>query len=131
MRTQLVIHAFVAALLCLEWCAAADGIDNLTGLPLYPDVNDARMDQVARTDKLGHWCNRFSARTFAPLSEVEAWYRRNLINPSETDLRNDERYRSYADLVGIKLGLGVDYVAVFRTSDSNLTTIELLKCSAA
>jgi len=108
--------------------ALAAGVDNLTGLPLYPDVNSAAMDTVARTDKMGHWCNRFQANTSASLDTVEAWYRKNLFNPSETDLKNDERYRGYENLVGVKLALGIDYVAVFTTGNG-VTTIELFKCS--
>jgi hypothetical protein len=88
------------------------------------------MDAVARTDKMGHWCTRFAAGTSDPLDVVEAWYRKALVNASETDLNNDERYRDYFQLNGIKLALGIDYVTVFRTGDRSSTSIELFRCSA-
>jgi len=103
---------------------------NLTGLPAYPNLNEAKMDAVARTDKMGHWCTRFAAATSDPLDVVEAWYRKSLVNASETDLNNDERYRNYFQLTGIKLALGIDYVTVFRTGDRSSTSIELFRCSA-
>jgi hypothetical protein len=118
--------------LCGTGAAAlpAATVYNPTGLPLYPDVNSAKMDEVARTDKMGHWCNRFSADTSAPLEVVEAWYRKTLTHPSETDLINDERYRNYPRLAGVKLAVGIDYVTVFRAGEQSTTTIELVKCSA-
>jgi hypothetical protein len=116
---------------CCAWTAVSHAatVYNPTGLPLYPDVDRARMDEVARTDKMGHWCNRFSAETSAALEVVEAWYRKTLTHASETDLINDERYGNYPNLVGVKLGVGIDFVAVFRSSLQNATIIELIKCS--
>jgi hypothetical protein len=87
------------------------------------------MDGVARTDALGHWCNRFSAETFDRLDMVQDWYRKALINASETDLNNDERYTSLVKLSGIKLALGIDYVTVFRSANQTVTSIELFRCS--
>jgi hypothetical protein len=130
-RIQTGLNTCVLSLLVSGSTAVwADSVYNLTGLPMYPNVNRAKMDDVARTDKMGHWCNRFSADSFAPLEVVEAWYRKTLINASETDLKNDERYKDYFNLVGVKLAIGIDYVTVFRTGGQTTTSIELFKCSA-
>jgi hypothetical protein len=118
------------ALLELASIASAQDVYNLTGLPAYPNLSKARMDAVARTDKMGHWCTRFAADSFDPLDVVEAWYRKVLLNASETDLNNDERYRNYPKLSGIKLALGIDYVTVYRTANQSSTSIELFRCSA-
>src|ERR1700723_4271372 len=83
--------------------ARARDVYNLTGLPVYPYLTTADMDDVARTDTMGHWCTRFTAEASAPLEVVENWYRKALINASETNLRNDQRYRDYSNLTGIKL----------------------------
>jgi hypothetical protein len=109
--------------------ALAAGVYNSTGLPAYPNLIRARMDDVARTDALGRWCIRFAADTFDRLDLVEAWYRKALVGASETDLNHDERYRSYAGLSGIKLALGIDSVTVFRMANQSITSIELFRCS--
>lgn len=123
----------VALLICCHFIAAptadAQGVYNLTGLPLYPNLTSAQMDTVTRTDALGHWCMRFAAETFASLDTVEDWYRKALPAASETDLNHDERYRGYFKLTGIKLAFGIDSVTVFRAADQSHTTIELFKCS--
>src|ERR1700728_463500 len=111
--------------------ARAREVYNLTGLPVYPYLTTADMDDVARTDTMGHWCTRFTAEASAPLEVVEDWYRKALVNASETNLRNDQRYRDYSNLTGIKLAVGVDYVTVFRTGNQPTTSIELFKCSRA
>jgi hypothetical protein len=111
--------------------ALAREVYNLTGLPVYPYLTTADMDDVARTDTMGHWCTRFTAQASAPLEVVEDWYRKALVNASETNLRNDQRYRDYSNLTGIKLAVGVDYVTVFRTGNQPTTSIELFKCSRA
>jgi hypothetical protein len=111
--------------------ALAREVYNLTGLPVYPYLTTADMDEVARTDTMGHWCTRFTAEASAPLEVVENWYRKALVNASETNLRNDQRYRDYLNLTGIKLAVGVDYVTVFRTGNQPTTSIELFKCSRA
>jgi hypothetical protein len=111
--------------------ALAREVYNLTGLPVYPYLTTADMDDVARTDTMGHWCTRFTAEASAPLEVVEDWYRKALVNASETNLRNDQRYRDYSNLTGIKLAVGVDYVTVFRTGNQPTTSIELFKCSRA
>jgi hypothetical protein len=111
--------------------ALAREVYNLTGLPVYPYLTTADMDDVARTDTMGHWCTRFTAQASAPLEVVEDWYRKALVNASETNLRNDQRYRDYLNLTGIKLAVGVDYVTVFRAGNQPTTSIELFKCSRA
>jgi hypothetical protein len=111
--------------------ALAREVYNLTGLPVYPYLTTADMDDVARTDTMGHWCTRFTAEASAPLEVVENWYRKALVNASETNLRNDQRYRDYLNLTGIKLAVGVDYVTVFRNGNQPTTSIELFKCSRA
>ncbi len=111
--------------------ALAREVYNLTGLPVYPFLTTADMDEVARTDTMGHWCTRFTAEASAPLEVVENWYRKALVNASETNLRNDQRYRDYLNLTGIKLAVGVNYVTVFRTGNQPTTSIELFKCSRA
>jgi hypothetical protein len=110
--------------------AGSKDVYNLTGLPVYPYLTGADMDEVARTDTMGHWCIRFTAQATAPLEVVEDWYRKALVNPSETNLRNDERYKDYANLTGIKLAVGLDSVTVFRAGNQSTTLIELIKCRA-
>ncbi len=102
--------------------------DNLTGLPTYPNLNSAAMDKVFKTENFGRWCARFTAATSDSLATVEAWYRKALVRASETDLTQDERYRSYPNLAGVKLAVGIDYVALYRTSNQE-TGIELHRCS--
>ena len=124
------VPARVALGLLLAGAAvAANDTQNLTGLPAYPSLTGAVMDDFSRTDKMGHWCTRFSAQSSNSLDAVETWYRKNLHNPSETDLINDDQYKNYSQLVGIKLALGIDYVTVFRTANRSTTSIELVRCS--
>ena len=108
--------------------AWAREVYNLTGLPVYPYLTTADMDNVARTDTMGHWCTRFTAQASAPLEVVEEWYRKALVKASETNLRNAQRYRDDVDLSGIKLAIGIDYVTVFRIGNQSTTSIELFKC---
>ncbi len=107
---------------------ASSVIDNLTGLPTYPNLTDAAMDKVFKTETFGRWCARFTAATSDSLASVEAWYRKALIRASESDLAKDDRYRAYANLTGVKLAVGIDYVAVYRTSNQQ-TIIELHRCN--
>jgi len=120
------------ALLLLAGCgtalAAASEIDNLTGLPTYPNLSSAAMDKFYKTEIFGRWCARFTATTSDSLPAVEAWYRKALIRASESDLAKDDRYNIYANLSGVKLALGIDYVALYRTSNQQ-TNIELHRCS--
>jgi hypothetical protein len=108
---------------------SAGGLRNLTGLPAYPNLNNAVMDGVYRTDTLGHWCMRFWSDTTDSLAAVESWYRKNLYRASETDLSHDTTYAIYSSLNGIKLAMGIDYVAVYRASRQSPTTIDLYRCS--
>jgi hypothetical protein len=107
---------------------AASVIDNATGLPTYPNLTSGAMDRTFRTETFGRWCARFTAATSDPLSLVEAWYRKALIRASESDLAKDDRYNLYPNLSGVKLALGIDYVALYRTSNQQ-TNIELHRCS--
>jgi hypothetical protein len=86
------------------------------------------MDDVYHTESLGRWCARFVASTPDSLGSVEAWYRKTLVRASETDLAHDERFKLYPSLSGIKLALGIDYVALYRLANQP-TTIELHRCS--
>jgi hypothetical protein len=117
------------SLLAAGSIAAAEDVHNLTGLPAYPHLSRAQMDNVTRTDALGHRCTRFAAETFDSLDIVEAWYRKALVGASETDLNHDERYKIYDGLSGIKLAVGVDSVTVYKTANQSTTSIELFRCS--
>jgi hypothetical protein len=107
----------------------AAATDNLTGLPAYPNLNNAVMDGTFKTDTLGHWCMRFWADTSDSLSTVEAWYRKALIGASEIDLTHDKTYKNYSGVVGVKIALGIDYVVVYKTSSQAPTSIDLYRCS--
>jgi hypothetical protein len=125
---------FIATLLLFQLLASSlavsqEEVQNLTGLPVYPNLSKAMMDRTAKTDTLGHWCTRFSAETTYPIDTVEAWYRKALIGASETDLTNDRTYKNYTQLSGIKLAIGVDYVTVFKVAAQAATSIELFRCS--
>ena len=106
---------------------AGAAIDNLTGLPAYPNLTSGSMDKVFHTEALGRWCARFTGTSSDSLFTVESWYRKNLLRASETDLTNDSQYRALTTLSRIKLALGVDYVAVYRI-DAQQTYIELHRC---
>ena len=131
LRTDLRLIATLLAcsLLSAASIGLAEGVYNLTGLPVYPNLSRAKMDQFTRTDAVGHWCARFSAETFDRLEVVEDWYRKVLVGASETDLNHDERYRNFVNLTGIKLALGIDSVTVFKTANQSTTSIELFRCS--
>jgi hypothetical protein len=122
------IFAVLAVLSCTVAPAVPLSIDNLTGLPSYPHLDRAVMDDVFRAEELGRWCARFTASTSDSLSAVEDWYRKILARASETDLSRDEHFAIHANLSGIKLALGVDYVAVYRLPYQP-TIIELHRCS--
>jgi hypothetical protein len=109
--------------------ASADVVNNYTGLPVFPSLSRAAMDQFTKTDTLGRWCSRFTAETSYPLDAVEEWYRKALARASETNLANDATYKPLPGLTGIKLALGIDYVTVFRVSGETSTSIELFRCS--
>lgn len=128
------LHLLLTGLLALSalWPGAArpagSPVINLTGLPAYPNLNSAAMDRVLKTETFGRWCARFTAETSDSLSSVESWYRKALLRASESDLVKDNQYKVYPNLAGIKLALGIDYVAVYRASNQE-TTIELHRCS--
>lgn len=108
-------------------CAFPAVTYNLTGLPAYPHLDRAAMDDRWRTESLGRWCARFTATTGDSLDAVEDWYRRTLYRASEMDLTREERFKGYRTLSGIKLVLGVDYVVLYRMPDQP-TIIELHRC---
>jgi hypothetical protein len=110
--------------------ASAEDVRNLTGLPAYPNLSSAAMDENWKTDTLGRWCARFAASTGDPLEVVESWYRKRLTGASETDLNNDPRYATAQKLTGIKLAMGVDSVTIFKVANQASTSIELFRCSA-
>jgi hypothetical protein len=125
-RRLLAIAA--AGMLCGAAAPAFAAIRNLTGLPAYPNLSRAAMDDVYHTEALGRWCARFTATTTDSLQAVEDWYRKTLVRASETDLTHDERFKIYPTLSGIKLALGIDYVALYRLANQP-TVIELHRCS--
>jgi hypothetical protein len=104
-------------------------VHNPTGLPVYPNVDNARLEDRFRTDDLGRWCIHLSARSLDSLATVENWYRHALSTASETDLRNDGDYeRSYAGLDGIKLTMDLAFVAVYKASQGAATSIDIVRC---
>jgi hypothetical protein len=109
--------------------SAPTDVRNPTGLPIYPNLTSARMEDRLRTDYFGHWCMHVSATTSDSLSAVEQWYRRALRSASETDLRRDGAYGDGADLDGIKLSVNIDSIAVYKTSQGATTSIDLTRCS--
>jgi hypothetical protein len=109
--------------------AAAAVVHNPTGLPVYPNIDNARLDDRLRTDDFGRWCMHLSARSSDSLAMVEDWYRRALSTASETDLRNDGDYeRSYVQLDGIKLTMDLAFVAVYKASRGAATSIDIVRC---
>jgi hypothetical protein len=129
-RARAVLFGWLALLTVCPGAAlpANSVVDNLTGLPAYPNLTSAAMEKLLKTETFGRWCARFTGATSDPLSIVESWYRKALIRASETDLAKDNEYKIYANLSGIKLALGIDYVAIYRASNQQ-TTIELHRCS--
>jgi hypothetical protein len=108
---------------------ASAQIVNYTGMPLYPNLNSAAMDPWKRTDFFGHWCSRLFAESSDPVAKVEAWYRKNWLGSSETDLTHDKDYDYIPTLSGIKLAWGIDSVAVFKVSAVAPTSIQISRCS--
>jgi hypothetical protein len=127
-RRGLFLGIAGAAALCGVAAGTPASISNLTGLPAYPNLSTAAMDGAYRTEALGRWCARFTATTTDSLRAVEDWYRKALVRPNETDLAHDEQFNSYPSLSGIKLALGIDYVALYRLANQS-TVIELHRCS--
>jgi hypothetical protein len=109
--------------------ALSADLQNPTGLPVYPNIDKARLDDRLRTDDFGRWCMRLSARSLDSLGAVEDWYRRALSTASETDLRNDRDYQSgYAAVDGIKLTMNLAFVAVYKASRGAPTSIDIVRC---
>jgi hypothetical protein len=109
--------------------ARSADVKNLTGLPTYPSLTGAFMDPLWRTDILGRWCAHFSATSRDPVDRVETWYRQILVGASETDLSHDPAYQVYLGLDGIKLDIGVDWVAIYRVFNQTTTSIDLYRCT--
>jgi hypothetical protein len=130
LRRILIVALVMGASLGPSEPAPCAPISNLTGLPTYPNVDKAAMDDVLRTEALGRWCARFIASTTDSLGAVEDWYRKTLMRASETDLERDERFQGYPIFSGIKLALGRDYVALYRLPNQP-TIIELHRCTWA
>ena len=126
---KLIAALWAVQLLAFAPRATAADTRNLTGLPAYPNLSRAVMDDTFKTDTLGHWCMRFWSDTADSLSTVEAWYRKTLIGSSEIDLAHDKNYKNYLGLVGVKIVLGIDYVVVYKTSSQAPTSIDLYRCS--
>jgi hypothetical protein len=106
-------------------------VHNPTGLPVYPNIDNARLDDRLRTDDFGRWCIRLSARSLDSLETVENWYRHALSTASETDLRNDGDYESrFVELDGIKLTMNLAFVAVYKASKGAATSIDIVRCGA-
>ena len=125
------VAALVCALSVMTRASLAIPADvhNPTGLPVYPNVDDARLEDRLRTDDFGRWCIHLSARSANSLAAVEDWYRQALPGASETALRNDGDYaRSYVELDGIKLTMNLAFVAVYKASKGAATSIDIVRC---
>ena len=130
-RLRWGVAAVAYALFSMSHASLAMPADvrNPTGLPVYPNIDNARLDDRLRTDDLGRWCIRLSARSLDSLATVEDWYRHALSTASETDLRNDGDYeRSYVQLDGIKLTMDLAFVAVYKASKGAATSIDIVRC---
>lgn len=130
------LRARVPAVVCALFLVAcsvsmAAEVHNPTGLPVYPNIDSARLADRWRTDDFGRWCIHLSARSLDSLETVENWYRQALSTASETDLRNDGDYeRSYVALDGIKLTMNLAFVAVFKVSTGAATSIDIVRCGS-
>ena len=119
---------YTLALMTRASSAMPVGAQNPTGLPVYPNVDYARLEDRLRTDDLGRWCIHLSARSLDSLATVENWYRQALSTASETDLRNDGDYVNYVELDGIKLTMNLAFVAVYKASKGAATSIDIVRC---
>jgi hypothetical protein len=130
-RVKRSAAASVCALQVLAAAAFATPVElpNPTGLPVYPNVGSAYMENRLKTDAFGRWCMHLSAKSSDALETVENWYRGSLLRASETDLRHDETYGNYVQLDGIKLSMDLDYVAVYTVSKGAATSIDITRCS--
>ena len=129
LKWGLAAAVYALCLLTRASLAMAAVLHNPTGLPVYPNVDNARLEDRLRTDDLGRWCMHLSARSTDSLETVENWYRNSLSHASETNLRNDGDYdRSYAQLDGIKLTMDLAFVAVYKASKGAATSIDIVRC---
>lgn len=128
---KIALAAAACALPLMTYAARAVPVEvnNPTGLPVYPNVDAAWLENRLRTDALGRWCMHLSARSSDSLEAVENWYRTALRAASETDLFHDGDYRMYGDLDGIKLSKGLDFVAVYKAAKGAPTSIDITRCS--
>ena len=128
-RWGLAAVVYVLSLMTRASLAGPVVVQNPTRLPVYPNADNARIEDRLRTDDLGRWCIRLSARSLDSLETVENWYRLALSTASETDLRNDGDYgRSYVELDGIKLTMNLAFVAVYKASKGAVTSIDIVRC---
>jgi hypothetical protein len=104
---------------------------NPSGLPIYPNVDSARLEDRLRTDDLGRWCSHLHVQSADSLAAVENWYRRALSGASETNLHNDIDYaRRYEGLDGVKLTMNLAFVAVYKASGGAVTSIDIVSCGS-
>jgi hypothetical protein len=134
MLMTLVKRRAAASACALQLMAAAAvampiEVQNPTGLPVYPNVGVAYMENRLKTDVFGRWCIHVSAQSSDSLETVENWYRGAMLTASETDLRHDGTYGNYVQLDGIKLSKDLDYVAVYTVSKGATTSIDITRCS--
>jgi hypothetical protein len=131
LRWGLAAVVYALSLMTRASLAMPADVRNPTGLPVYPNIDNARLDDRLRTDDFGRWCIRLSARSLDSLATVENWYRNALLTASETDLRNDGDYESsYVDIDGIKLTMNLAFVAVYKASKGAATSIDIVRCGA-
>jgi len=123
----------VCALALISSAALATPVAVLSpsGLPIYPNVDGARLEDRLRTDDLGRWCTHLHAQSADSLEAVENWYRRALSGASETNLHNDIDYeRRYEELDGVKLTMNLAFVAVYKASRGAVTSIDIVSCGS-
>jgi hypothetical protein len=129
LRSGIPAIVYTLSLLMGAAMATPADVNSPSGLPVYPNVDYSRLEDRFRTDGLGRWCLRLSARSSDSLETVENWYRHALSTASETDLRNDGDYaRSYPELGGIKLTMNLAFVAVYNVSKGAATSIDIVSC---
>ncbi len=134
--TAILAGGAAAAVLLGAWLlspstarAAPPEVQNPTGLPIYPNLTSAFLEDRLKTDAVGHWCMHLNATTGDSLDAVENWYRRAMRTASETDVRHDGTYDDRGNLDGIKLSVNIDSVAVYKASKASITSIDLVRCS--
>jgi hypothetical protein len=74
---------------------------------------------------------QLTADTYDSLDAVQEWYRKTLVNASESDLTHDPSYKAYTELSGIKLSRDLDYVDIYKSAPQATTSVRLVKCSPA